>query len=131
MNEFEKQLQEEVEKGIAPTNSDALAYRVVFSALRKDRGPALTPFFADKVIQRALLKNPKKRYVTDYLWLAAGCFALIICMLITLSFTSIPTISELISPLREYVGLLATVGLMIAAFSILDRKIVPKPPVAT
>ena len=126
MNEFENKLQEDVEQGKGGLSADTVAYKIVFSALKKDAPPALPSNFADRVVQRSLSHTGTTRYMMEYLWLAAGCFALLICLLIALAYISIPAMPDVIKPMLQYSGLFLTVALFVAAFHIVDKRLLAR-----
>ena len=71
----EELIQEQIEKGIVPDGIDADAYRLVFSALKKDTKTKLSDDFAKRVSSLAFAR--KKSFDWDKFFLFTGLFTLI------------------------------------------------------
>jgi len=71
-------IQQQIENGKAPEGMDADAYRLVFSALKKEPSPRLREDFAKRV--SALAFTPKKSFDWDKFFLFGGLFTLL-CVL--------------------------------------------------
>jgi hypothetical protein len=65
-------IQQQIEDGKATEGMDADAYRLVFSALKKDPAPQLRDDFAKRIVARAFA--PKKSFDWDKFFLFGGIF---------------------------------------------------------
>lgn len=103
----EEQLQRNIEEGL-PTKSDAdaLAYRKVFDALRKEPTYALPPGFARGVVERLLQLRARKEQKRDNLWLFLGVFFITIAMVVAIAVTDFNPNLGAFTFLNSYGGLL-------------------------
>jgi hypothetical protein len=125
MNLNEEELQRAIEEGRSndPSNPDAKAYQALFDALSK-RDENLSPFFADKVIQKALANNQKKESSRDIWWLGIGIFFLSIALVIAIAIVGMNFNLGFLKGVAEYSGLLFAGAVLITIFNILDKRIV-------
>ena len=124
MNQFEDDLQNEIERGNASySGKDAEAYKLLFQALEKPPHTNVSSNFADKVIQRTLAKEQKKESSKEILWLIAGSFALLVFMLIAFAYASVAVNFSVLKPLWDYKGLILLAATMIVVFGRIERQI--------
>lgn len=127
MNQFEDDLQNEIERGNASySGKDAEAYKLLFQALEKPPHTNVSPNFADKVIQKALAKEQKKESPREFVWLIAGSFALVVFMLIAFAYSSVAVNFSVLKPLWDYKGLILLGAIMMVVFGRIERQILQR-----
>lgn len=103
----EEQLQQNIEEGLPiKSDADALAYRKVFDALRKEPTYALPPNFARSVVDRLLQMRARKEQRRDNLWLVLGVILIAIAMVVTIALTDFNPNVGVFTFLKSYGGLL-------------------------
>jgi hypothetical protein len=127
MSDHEEELQRKVESGeLLPADSaDVRAYQHVFDALRKEPHYVLHHSFADNVVQKILAQKLEKKSSSDFWWLGAGIFLLVIAFLVSLSyiisFVRLP--AGFLSALSEYKGIIVIAGTLVFIFNKLEKKL--------
>ena len=125
MNNFEEELQKNIEKGQSPVGDDldVRAYQEVFRVLKKDPGYQLSSGFAEKVISK-VNQTQNGSLSRDYLWFFSGLLFVLITSVITLMFTNFRLDFGFLNVMSDYTGL-AFFGLIFIIFlNWLDKRLV-------
>jgi hypothetical protein len=127
MNPYEKELQENIENGIQSEmpNEDIIAYRKVFSSLKKEPVAILSPAFADSIIAKVQLQKKKEERRERFLIFAGG-FLLILALLFSIVATGFKIRLGFLTQASELKGLLVFGVLFIAFLNFLDKRLVRK-----
>ena len=125
MNQFEEELQKNIEKGQVPAGEDldARAYQEVFRVLKKDPGYQLSPGFAAKVVSKLNEKHDRS-FSKDYLWFFTGLLFVLVTSAITLTLTNFRLDFGFLTVMSDYTGL-ALFGITFILFlNWLDKRLV-------
>lgn len=125
MNQFEEELQKNIEKGQVPAGEDldVRAYQEVFRVLKKDPGCELSSGFAAKVVSKVNEKHDRS-LSNDYLWFFTGLLFVLVTSAITLTFTNFRLDFGFLTVMSDYSGL-ALFGITFILFlNWLDKRLV-------
>ena len=125
MNQFEEELQKNIEKGEVPTGEDldVRAYQEVFRALKKDPGYQLSSGFAERVVSK--LNERQNRFLSsDYFWFLSGLLFVLITSIITLMFTNFRLDLGFLSVMSDYTGLVVFGAIFIVFLNWLDKRLI-------
>ena len=125
MNDFEEELQKNIEKGRIPLGDDldVRAYQEVFRALNKDPGYQLSSGFAEKVIWKVNEKQ-NRSLSRDYLWFFSGLLFFLLASAITLMFTNFRLDFGFLNVMSDYKGLAFFGVTFILFLNWLDKRLV-------
>jgi hypothetical protein len=120
----DEELQHKIESdmpidGIIETD-DVVAYRQVFTALKKQPHFTLPDNFADKVVQKAAMKKDVK----DYVWLGAGIFFLLLAFGYTIYLTGFNFDLGFLKHMAGYKGLFLFGVMFITLLHWIDKRII-------
>jgi hypothetical protein len=117
-------LQSSIERGEPTETKDALAYGVVFKALRREPDFVLSHTFADRVISR--LHVSPAGTSRDTFWLFVGVVSCLIIMIVAVILTGFQFKVGAFRFLSGYPGLVAFAVVFILGLQWLDKKVVRK-----
>lgn len=123
MKNKDEELQIQIEKGFNHEGSeDALAYRKLFDALRKEPDFNVSLPFADRIID-LIDKREEKR---DFWWMGIGIFLSLISMIVALTLTQANWSAGVFTFLSGYPGLVIFGIAFILVLQWIDKKVVRK-----
>lgn len=129
MNISDEKLQEDIEKGLPEGHgADGNSYRIVFKALKKEPGFALSSSFADTVVHRIVDAKSQKAIRKDFIWMCVGFFILLLATGVSILITNFKFSPGAFTFLGNYGGLLLFGGAFITFLLWLERQILPKKP---
>ncbi|GHN00217.1 hypothetical protein WSM22_17060 [Cytophagales bacterium WSM2-2] len=114
-------IQIQVEEGSIPVGVDAEAYRMVFSALKKEVDFKLPDDFASRVA--SLAQAPAKKTDWDKIFLFGGLFAFAIAMIYAIAITKFTISAGAFLFLKDYSLLFALVIIVLISLQWLDKKL--------
>jgi hypothetical protein len=130
MTPHEEELQGKMERGeiLRADDPDVSAYRKVFHALGSKPEYQLSENFADRVIQKILVRETQKESSKDHWWLVTGIVMLVIVLIFaivySLKFSSISLHEPgFLSTVSKYKGLILTAVVLVLFFNKLEKKI--------
>ena len=125
MNQYEEELQNNIERGLTHDGDDldAKAYREIFRALQKEPGYELRSRFAQNVVAKIVAKQ-RREQSRDYFWFFAGLFVLFIASLATIIATGFRLDFGFLKTMADYKGLAGFAVVFIILLNWLDKRLV-------
>ena len=120
MNTSDEFIQKQFEEGIAPLGPDADAYKVVFSALKKEPHIKLSADFANKI---SLLASPEKSFNWEKFLLISGGIGFLAAFIYAMVSVNVTFSFGAFSFLSSYQGLLVFGVIFILVLNWLDKKL--------
>jgi hypothetical protein len=121
MNNSDEFIQKQVEEGSPTFGTDADAYRVVFSSLRKEPGFKLPLDFANKV---SMLASPEKSFNWDKFLVIGGGIGFLVTLIYAIISVEVTFSFGAFTFLSSYQGLLFFGAALLFVLNWLDNKLI-------
>jgi hypothetical protein len=127
MNTYDEELQRKIEaREILEGNEDAKAYQKIFDALEKDPGFTLSDSFADRVIQKVMIRNGESPWV--FFWFGFGFFllvgGLVVATVASIAYYGFKPDLGFLRSIADYKGLLVVALILLTIFNYIDKRVV-------
>ena len=127
IDEREQKLQQKIEAGEHPVNTDEKAYWLVFRALNKEVEIPLSESFAERVSFLVTeKKTDRKKSVFDLVLFGIGFFLLVVAFIVSIVMTGFTFDWGFLTGLNDYLGLFIMGMILILIFNIIDVRIIRK-----
>ena len=129
VNGKDSEVQQRIESGAHPSNTDEQAYWLVFRALHKEIEIPLSDSFAERVtflVKERQAESTKRKSLFDFILFAVGVLVLIVAFIVSVAMTEFTFDLGFLKALNDYRGLIVMGVLLVIAFNIIDVRVIRK-----